>query len=151
MRLKYIIFHQRHTGKGCGDRLALFVPVVFPEHVTHDQVKIEGDGALGIEFAPVRAGFVSIKWNDATEVTCSGHSVSLKLSSNPEIDARLIKDHVVMGFPLQHQLIYESYDTEVRDAELTRTQALRAAGPGSGNLSRGATPPPAHGDGSGLR
>ena len=47
-------------------------PVVFPDHITHDQVKVEG-------FAPVSAGFVDVR-----NCMAFGESKSLGLKSNPD-------------------------------------------------------------------
>nr|DAV64459.1 MAG TPA: hypothetical protein [Caudoviricetes sp.] len=65
--MKYIVFEQDLTG--------LKMPVVFPDHITHSQIKIEGS-------RPVSAGFCQVGTEEI--VTIEPHkSDSLNLAPMP--------------------------------------------------------------------
>ena len=70
--MKYVIFQ-------VGD----FVhPVVFADHTTHKQVKVEGG-------VPISGGFV--RWSSKLHFPeCYGKAVSLGLESRPEIDSYIL-------------------------------------------------------------
>ena len=70
--MKYIIF--KHG--------TLFHPVLFSNHTTHSQVKLEGA-------TPISAGFVSFS-ETLRLPKCYGNSTSLKLESRGELDEEII-------------------------------------------------------------
>ena len=63
--MKYIIFKHKD----------LLMPVIFPDHITHSQIKIE-------DAIPISAGFVAIDLNGFTNVY--GESDSLNLIPHEE-------------------------------------------------------------------
>jgi len=69
--MKYVIF----KGNGC------FHPVLFAEHTTHKQIRVEGAD-------PVSAGFVRFRHGFPV---CYGWSESLKLRCNKDLDEEIIR------------------------------------------------------------
>lgn len=65
--MKYIIFKDEKTG--------LTQPVMFGEHTTHSQVKIEGA-------KPVSAGFCHVSSGDDLTITGASESLKLKPGEN---------------------------------------------------------------------
>lgn len=65
--MKYVVFEQESTG--------LKMPVIFPDHVTHSQVKIEG-------VKPVSAGFCLVGTDELVTVL-PDESESLQLGPVP--------------------------------------------------------------------
>jgi len=63
-------------------------PILFSEYYMHSEFK---------NFNPIRAGFVLIHMEDfgkkvgRVQCTCYGESISLKLKSDPKLDAEIIK------------------------------------------------------------
>lgn len=72
---KYVIFDN-----GLDD-----VPVIFPNHITHNTMAM----MIG-HWKPVRAGFVRVDAGTGT-VEAYGNSTSLRLSSDREVDSQLIR------------------------------------------------------------
>lgn len=53
--MKYVVFEQEKTG--------LKMPVLFPDHITHSSVKIEGTKVVSAVFLSNRTGRNGIGWN----------------------------------------------------------------------------------------
>lgn len=70
--MKYVIF-ENHSQ---------ILPVVFPDHITHSDIKIENA-------KPVSAGFVDVSYGGFC--TVYGKSTSLKLDSRP-VDSSILED-----------------------------------------------------------
>lgn len=98
--MKYVIFKHK----------TVYMPILFPDHVTHSTIKIEGA-------EPVSAGFIN-----TTTGEVFGLSESLKLEPNEEIDAelclRVLSNYGVYAFmDMNGQLfplpvLYEPDDSE---------------------------------------
>lgn len=89
--MKYVIFKN--------DRGGLFHPVVFGDHTTHSQVKLEG-------CHPVSAGFFTQKRDRSVEVF--GKSESLNLESDPR-DAKLV-ELMLLNYGTSFFLNYEDME-----------------------------------------
>jgi len=90
MVIKYVVFEMG------GDDYGVYMPILFPEHIVHSQIKVEGARADS-------AGF----YNTASE-TAYGNSKSLSLGSVNERDTELCK-RALMGMGASFFLKY-NYD-----------------------------------------
>jgi hypothetical protein len=80
MEQKYVIFGEIYPGEP--SQYKSFV--IFPKWIEHSTIKADWE--------PISAGFCTISQDKdfQTVISCFGESVSLKLKSNPEKDARYI-------------------------------------------------------------
>lgn len=76
MRMKYVIFVYQN----------IYMPVIFPEHVTHAQVRVLPNAK------PVSAGFCSFR-NGL--VVAFGESESLKLKADVSRDSELLRLSII--------------------------------------------------------
>lgn len=77
--MKYIVFERRLAGA------TQYMPVIFPDIVTHDSVQITNA-------IPVSAGFVDIihVTSSYKQANCHGYSKSLNLSCNAMLDNMIV-------------------------------------------------------------
>lgn len=90
MVIKYVIFEMGKESTG------LYLPILFPEHVTHKQVSVEGAIAIS-------AGFYN-----TSSMVAYGKSESLNLESVPDRDSKLLNRSLMgMGTTYFMKYLYE--------------------------------------------
>jgi len=82
--MKYIIFEKVNKNSSLTD-IKLIMPIMFPDHITHSQVKIKSA-------IPISAGFY--KFNRLYDISVYGQSESLNLTSR-STDAEYIRRALV--------------------------------------------------------
>ena len=94
MKFKYIVFE---------DQYGLETPVIFPDWVNHDSIKLQGGKVVSAGFVNLTGTNVpadTIVQSNLIEVGCHGESVNLKVKSRPNEDSKLIEKLLIRTWNL---------------------------------------------------